>query len=97
MEGRSMNRVQYRQVPDTQIERDATQLVLEVADGKWLVLRGTAMDVWDYLSNPRSIDDVTLEMTRRYSGDPNEVRRDVEKVVRHLVNAQVVQSANVAS
>ena len=57
-------------------------IVLGDASGNhWIVLKGTAPDVWRLLNEPRTLDDLTLRLTERYQGDNDQIRSDVQQLL----------------
>ena len=61
-------------------------IVLGDASGNhWIVLKGTAPDVWRLLDEPRTLDHLTLRLAQRYQGEDERIRSDVQLLLARLL------------
>ena len=77
----------YARAPDV-LSRSFADEVLLAAPRRDEVdqLKGPAADVWDLLDGPRTLDQVVIELKRRYGGAPVEkVRDEVQALLDDLV------------
>lgn len=56
----------------------------------WLVLHGTAIDVWRALDEHHTIDSVTDGLLEHFEGDRQQIRKDVETLVESFVRAGII-------
>jgi hypothetical protein len=59
-------------------------LLLPVDGDDVTLLAGTGGQLWTLLTEPRSVTELTSELTRRYEGDPNTIRSDIEATLSEL-------------
>ena len=67
------------------IERRTARSVVVLASRAPVVLRSTAVAIWDAFSTPRRISDVTSELAATYHASPETVDRDSVPIIRHLL------------
>ena len=78
------------------IERRTARSVVVLASRAPVVLRSTAVAIWDAFSTPRSVADVASELAAAYHASPETVARDVEPIVRHLLAERALTIAAAA-
>lgn len=68
-------------------------LVLGDASGEhWLVLEGTATDVWRLLDQPRTLEDLATKLQERYHGDRSRILEDTGSLLDRLSEKGFVRS-----
>jgi hypothetical protein len=68
--------------PDLLWRRSMSQvLVMAPATGALVVLEGTAVELWDVLASPRSIEAVISTLADRHSVEPSAVAGDVGRAL----------------
>jgi hypothetical protein len=59
-------------------------VLLPVDSDAVTVLAGSGGQLWELLTEPRTTDELSEDLTRRYAGDPNTIRSDIETVLCEL-------------
>ena len=72
------------------------QILLTTPAGAYLVLEGTAAAVWRLLDRARSLDDLVDACAREYEGDRDQMRRDLDEVLREWAGRGLVAAADAA-
>jgi hypothetical protein len=68
------------------------QIVIgDASNSRWLILRGTAIDTWRLLDEPRSLADLLALLTQRYEGEPERIAADVRSLLDMLLERGLVQ------
>jgi hypothetical protein len=65
-------------------------LLLPARGDDVILLAGTGRELWGLLTEPRSTDELTAELARRYAGDASNIRADIEAVLTELERDGVV-------
>lgn len=68
-------------------------MVGDASGNHWLILRGTAIDIWQLLQEPRSSDALRQALAERFAGDPGQMRADIESFLEQLLHAGIIQEA----
>ncbi len=59
----------------------------------WLVLSGTAIDIWRLLQDPHTLNSLIIKLNERYESTPDRMRADVISVLTNLSKKEFLQSA----
>jgi hypothetical protein len=78
------------------IERRTARSVVVLASRAPVVLRSTAVAIWDAFSTPRSVSEVASELATAYHSSPETVARDVVPIIRHLLAERALTIAATA-
>jgi Coenzyme PQQ synthesis protein D (PqqD) len=74
-----------------QEELDEALMVGDAAGDNWLVLRGTATEIWRLLEHPIGLDQIERTLADRYSGG-DRIREDVEDLLRRLDEKNLIEA-----
>lgn len=65
-------------------------IIVNLASGHYFNLQGTAVDVWQGLERGESVEDIVLELERRYEAAHGEIEAAVNKLLDDVVAAELV-------
>jgi hypothetical protein len=70
---------------------DSDSIVVVSPSGKqWLVLKGTAIDVWRLTERHQTVDGLTKDLLDKYSADYDVIYEDVKSVLNKLISLGIV-------
>lgn len=76
-----MDDEKYRQANDLDITKEGDTIVVRMAADEWAVFEGTALDLWRLLNVPRSIREITEELSTSYRADSETLTRDTSEAL----------------
>ena len=85
-------RVRIQRDADVATCIDDAWMILELASGKYVCLRGTGAAIWEALSEPVDCDELVAKLQERYSVDEERCRTDVVAVIAKLSAINFVRS-----
>lgn len=77
--------IRYQQHPDLiAAQMDGETVMLSVTTGKYFALKGIGHFIWEFISQPVSIDEIVNAVAQRFEVDLAQARNDCEKFVKDL-------------
>lgn len=67
----------FVQAPAIEQEELDERIVLTLDAERWITLAGTAAHLWRLLATPKSAGELLADCKRRYSGDGDQIEREV--------------------
>lgn len=88
-------RPRYTRSPDVLWRRTGDAVVmLPLAGGEVMDLSGTGRALWDLLVDPIDLEEATDSLARLFSAPSDVVRRDVEPVLRALLDRSLISAVD---
>jgi hypothetical protein len=56
-------------------------VILDLQEGFFYTLNDTAGDIWNFISKPKSEDEIISYLVQKYNEDETKVKKDVEKFI----------------
>jgi hypothetical protein len=75
-------------LPETTVDDDL--VILNLLTQNYVGLDDIGRAVWEYLAEPRRVEDVCRAMTERYAGPPDEIRTDMMTFLSELLAEKLI-------
>ena len=69
---------------------DDSIVVGDPSGSRWLILKGTATDVWHLLDRPEEVASLVAVLAKRYNGSPEQIHQDVSSLLDRLRKLGIV-------
>lgn len=84
----------YQQQPDLiAADLGGETVMMSISTGKYFALRGIGHFIWEFLSEPASIDEVVGAIETRYEVDREQAQTDCEAFINDLVAKDLLKQS----
>lgn len=95
MSGRSLDPSATFTVPESVLSREVAgeTVILDTAGGTYFGLDEVGTRIWELLRDGRTVGETETALLEQYEVEPAELRRDLERLVRELLEQGLLRAA----